>query len=156
MSETANYDLKSVKLPRLTGGQLSFVANAVENAALKAAIMPSMLKTGGIEVFRSLAPEEAPTVFPILFVDKPANPVEKPDLKELDRIEAGKGASVPYKTTRDYARAYNDGKTSPEDVAKRALDAIKQADSGDLKLRPFIAVNEGDVPGSGIGRTLEE
>jgi Asp-tRNA(Asn)/Glu-tRNA(Gln) amidotransferase A subunit family amidase len=145
MSETANYDLKSIKLPRLTGGQLSFAANAVENSLLKAALMPSMLKTGGIDVFRALTPEEPPTVFPILFVDKPANPADKPDLRELDRIEAGKGASVPYKTTRDYARAYHDGKTSPEDVAKRALDAIKQADSGELKLRPFIAVNEGEV-----------
>ncbi|MGD0354113.1 MAG: amidase [Dehalococcoidia bacterium] len=145
MRETANYDLKSIKLPRLTGGQLSFAANAVENPVLKAALMPSMLKTGGIDVFRSLAPEEFPTVFPIMFVDKPAIPVDNPDLKALDKIEAGKGASIPYKTTRDYAKAYHDGKTSPEDVAKRALDAIKQADSGDLKLRPFIAVNEGEV-----------
>jgi Asp-tRNA(Asn)/Glu-tRNA(Gln) amidotransferase A subunit family amidase len=145
MRETASYDLKSIKLPRLTGGQLSFAANAVENPVLKAALMPSMLKTGGIDVFRSLAPEESPTVFPIMFVDKPAIPVDNPDLKALDKIEAGKGASIPYKTTRDYAKAYHDGKTSPEDVAKRALDAIKQADSGDLKLRPFIAVNEGEV-----------
>ncbi|MCX6005955.1 MAG: amidase [Chloroflexi bacterium] len=144
MSETANYDLKSVKLPRLTGGQLSFVANAVENAALKAAIMPSMLKTGGIEGFRSLAPEEAPTVFPIFFTGKPAETLDGPDLKALDKIEGGKSA-VPYRRSRDYSKAYHDGKISPEDVARHALDAIKQADNGDLKLRPFIAVNEGDV-----------
>jgi Asp-tRNA(Asn)/Glu-tRNA(Gln) amidotransferase A subunit family amidase len=145
MSEKTNYDLKSVKLPRLTGGQLSFAANAVENAALKALLMPSMLKTGGIDVFRSLVPEESPTVFPIMYADKPADPVDKPDLKALDKIEPGKHSSVPYKTSRDYAKAYRDGKSSPEEVAKQALDAIKQADKGEWKLRPFIAVNEGDV-----------
>ena len=145
MSETANYDLRSIKLPRLTGGQLSFAATVVDNSVLKSLLMPSMLKTGGIDIFRALSPEEAPTVFPIFFTGKPAVPAEGPDLKALDKIESGKSASVPYRTSRDYAQAYRDGKTSPEDVAKRALDAIKQADSGDLKLRPFIAVNEGDV-----------
>jgi Asp-tRNA(Asn)/Glu-tRNA(Gln) amidotransferase A subunit family amidase len=145
MSATVTYDLKSVRLPRLTGAKLSFAANAVENAALKAALMPSMLKTGGFDVFRSLAPEESLTVFPILFAGQPARPVESPDLKALDRIDGGRKSAVPYKTARDYAKAYQEGKTGPEEVAKRALVAIKQADSGELKLRPFIAVNEGDV-----------
>jgi len=144
MSGTSSYDLKSVKLPRLTGGGLSFMAGALESGFLRALIMPSMLKSGGITDFRALSPEESPTVFPIFFVDKKAAPEEGPDLKALNKIE-GRAAAVPFRTARDYAQAYKEGKANPEEVAKKALDAIKQADAGNLKLRPFIAVNEGDV-----------
>ena len=139
------YDLKSVKLPRLTGKQLSMIAGALENNTLKSAIMPNMLKTGGIEEFRSMAPHEPPTPFPLAFSNIKAVPAEGPDLKALDKLEGNSGAALPYKKARDYAQAYKEGKTSPEEVAAKALDAIRQSDSGEYKLRPFIAVNEGDV-----------
>ena len=145
MSGTSNYDLKSVKLPRLTGGGLSLMASALENGLLRALIMPSMLKSGGITDFRALSPDESPTVFPIFFVDKKAAPEEGPDLKALNKIEGRTAAAMPFRTARDYAQAYKEGKANPEDIAKKALEAIKQADAGELKLRPFIAVNEGDV-----------
>jgi Asp-tRNA(Asn)/Glu-tRNA(Gln) amidotransferase A subunit family amidase len=144
MSGTSDYDLKSVKLPRLVGGQLSAMAGALESGLLRALILPSMLKSGGITAFRALSPEESPTFLPIAYTDKKAPPESGPDLKALNKIEGGAG-SGPFKTARDYARAYREGKANPEDVAKKALDAIKQADAGSLKLRPFIAVNEGDV-----------
>jgi Asp-tRNA(Asn)/Glu-tRNA(Gln) amidotransferase A subunit family amidase len=145
MSGTSNYDLKSVKLPRLAGGQLSMIASALESGVLRSLIMPSMLKSGGIEDFRALAPEEPPTVFPIGFVDKKAAPEDGPDLKALNKIEGSAAAAMPFRTVRDYARAYKEGKANPEDVAKKALEAIKNADAGNLKLRPFIAVNDGDI-----------
>ena len=145
MSGTSSYDLKSVKLPRLTGGGLSLMASALENGLLRALIMPSMLKSGGITDFRALSPDESPTVFPIFFVDKKAAPEEGPDLKALNKIEGRTAAAMPFRTARDYAQAYKEGKANPEDIAKKALEAIKQADAGELKLRPFIAVNEGDV-----------
>ena len=145
MSGTDNYDLKSVKLPRLVGGQLSMVAGALDSSLLRALLLPSMLKSGGIEDFRALAPEEPPTVFPISFVSKKAEPEDGPDLKALNKIEGDSAAAAHCRTIRDYSKAYQDGKTTPEEVAKRALEAIKKADAGDLKLRPFIAVNEGDV-----------
>ena len=144
MSGSEKYDLKSVKLPRLAGGQLATVANALDSGIFRAALLPSMLKSGGIEEFRSLTPDEPITVMPIAFVDKKAEPIDKPDFKTLERIEGSRG-DMPCKTARDYAKAYHDGKISPEEVAKRALDAIRQADDGEYKLRPFIAVNEGDV-----------
>ena len=145
MSGTDNYDLKSVKLPRFAGGQLSMIASALDVGILRALLLPSMLKSGGIEDFRALAPEEPPTVFPISFVSKKAEPEDGPDLKALNKIEGNGAGAMPCRTIRDYSKTYHDGKTTPEDVARRALDAIKKADEGDLKLRPFIAVNEGDV-----------
>ena len=145
MSGTDNYDLESVKLPRFVGGQLSMIAGALDVGILRALLLPSMLKSGGIEDFRALAPEEPPTVFPIVFVNKKAEPEDGPDLKALNKIEGNGAGAMPCRTIRDYSKAYHDGKTTPEEVARRALDAIKKADAGDLKLRPFIAVNEGDV-----------
>jgi Asp-tRNA(Asn)/Glu-tRNA(Gln) amidotransferase A subunit family amidase len=145
MSGTGNYNLKSVKLPRLTGRQLSVIAGALEGGLLKAAIMPNMLKTGGIEEFRLLSPLEPPTYLPLVRSDKQAAPMEAPDLKALGRIAGDGNDGGPYKSVRDYAAAFKDGKTTPEEVAFKALDAIRQADSGDYKLRPFISVNEGDV-----------
>ncbi len=145
MSGTGTYDLKSVKLPRLTGGGLSLMVAALENGLLRPLITPSLLKSGGITGFRALSPEESPTVFPIFFVDKKAAPEEGPDLGALNKIEGRAAAAMPFRTARDYTQAYKEGKANPEDVAKKALDAIKQADVGSLKLRPFIAVNEGDV-----------
>ena len=145
MSGTSDYDLKSVRLPRLAGGQLSMIANALESGVLRSLIMPSMLKSGGIEDFRALAPEEPPTVFPIGFIDKKAAAEEGPDLKALNKIEGSAATAMPFRTVRDYARAYKEGRANPEDVAKKALGAIKNADAGNLKLRAFIAVNEGDV-----------
>jgi Asp-tRNA(Asn)/Glu-tRNA(Gln) amidotransferase A subunit family amidase len=145
MSGTSNYDLKSVKLPRLTGGKLTMIADALESGMLRAMIMPSMLKSGGITDFRALSPEESPTVFPIFFTDKKSAPEEGPDLKALNKVEGSAAAAMPFRTARDYSRAYKEGKANPEDIAKKALEAIKNADSGSLKLRPFLAVNEGDV-----------
>ena len=145
MSGTGTYDLKSVKLPRLTGGGLSLMVAALENGLLRPLITPSLLKSGGITGFRALSPEESPTVFPIFFVDKKAAPEEGPDLGALNKIEGRAAAAMPFRTARDYTQAYKEGKANPEDVAKKALDAIKQADVGSLKLRPFIAVKEGDV-----------
>ena len=72
MSGSEKYDLKSVKLPRLAGGQLATVANALDSGIFRAALLPSMLKSGGIEEFRSLTPDEPITVMPIAFVDKKA------------------------------------------------------------------------------------
>ena len=121
------------------------IASALDVGILRALLLPSMLKSGGIEDFRALAPEEPPTVFPISFVSKKAEPEDGPDLKALNKIEGNGAGAMPCRTIRDYSKTYHDGKTTPEDVARRALDAIKKADAGDLKLRPFIAVNEGDV-----------
>jgi Asp-tRNA(Asn)/Glu-tRNA(Gln) amidotransferase A subunit family amidase len=45
----------------------------------------------------------------------------------------------------DYARAYREGHTTPEEVAHRALDAIEASDQHDPPLRAFIAVNPEDL-----------
>ena len=144
MDSKVSYDLKSVKMARLTGKTLSILAWAMESNLLKPAIMPGMLKSMGIDEFRSLDPEEPPTALPIACIDIRGVQEEAIDLKMFNKIEGNAGSTIPYRSVRDYAQAYKKGK-SPEAVAEKALDAIRQADSSELKLRPFIAVNKDDV-----------
>ena len=69
MDSKVNYDLKSVKMARLTGKTLSILAWAMESNLLKPAIMPGMLKSMGIDEFRSLDPEEPATALPVVSTD---------------------------------------------------------------------------------------
>jgi Asp-tRNA(Asn)/Glu-tRNA(Gln) amidotransferase A subunit family amidase len=45
----------------------------------------------------------------------------------------------------DYARAYGDGRTTPEEVARRFLDALAADTAGDRPLRAFVSVIHDDV-----------
>jgi Asp-tRNA(Asn)/Glu-tRNA(Gln) amidotransferase A subunit family amidase len=145
MDSAGSYDLKSVKMPKLTGTTLSLFAWALENNLLKSVIMPGVLKSAGLEEFRALSAGELPTSFPIASTGKEAVPGKGVDPSILNNIEGSAGSTVPYRSARDYAQAYKEGKTDPEKVALKALDAIRQADSGELKLRPFITVDKDDV-----------
>lgn len=137
------YDLESVKLPSLTGGQLKFFAGALENSATRGLLLPSLLKSGGFDKFRKMAPDEPPTFLPLAFTAKAAK--EGPDIQALNKIAGSKATGIPYRRAQDYAEAYRSGKTTPVEVAKRILAAIKESDKGDPPLRAFIAVNEKDV-----------
>ncbi|MBM4452862.1 MAG: hypothetical protein FJ024_10395, partial [Chloroflexi bacterium] len=66
------YDLESVKLPSLTGGQLKFFAGALENPAMRGILLPSLLKSGGFDKFRKMAVDEPPTFLPLAFTAKTA------------------------------------------------------------------------------------
>ena len=144
MDSKVSYDLKPVKMASLTGKKLSILAWAMESNLLKTALMPGMLKSMGMDKFRSRDPEEPATALPIASVDIRGVHEEAIDLKIFNKIEGNADSMIPYRSVRDYAQAYKKGK-SPEAVAEKALDAIRQADSGEFKLRPFIAVNEDDV-----------
>ena len=52
-----------------------------------------------------------------------------------------------FRTVRDYARAYRDGTITPEEVARRVLDAMAASDAGARPLRAFIASDREDVLG---------
>ena len=58
-----------------------------------------------------------------------------------------------FSTIRDYAHAYRAGTTTPEEVARRVLDAIKASDAGERPLRAFIANDAEDVLGQARAAT---
>ncbi|HNF94111.1 MAG TPA: amidase family protein, partial [Anaerolineales bacterium] len=137
------YDLKSVKLPYLAGGVLKLFASLVEGS-LQSALIPSLFESAGLTWLRKQQIDEAPTYLPIHYVG------------ELQT----KGAAIPeaqwptgpsqtsgfqFASIFDFAKAYRAGATTPEEVAKKVLDAIEASDKSDAPLRAFIAVNRDEV-----------
>jgi len=144
-SEQANvYDLKSVKLPYLAGGLLKFFVALVEGP-LGGLLAPNLLESAGINWLRKQVVEEAPTPQPIHFSGAPATKDAAIPQREWPKIAAAKASGFHFATVHDYAKAYRDGTTTPEEVAQKVLDAIEASNAADPPLRAFIAVNREDV-----------
>ena len=135
------YDLKSVKLPRLTGTGLRLFAGALANPVTRGALINRLLQDGGILRLREMQLSEVPTMKPLV-VGKTA---ESPQPINLDDIANHTTQDTPFTTVRDYAEAYRAGRITPEQVAERVLAAIEKSDEGERPLRAFIAVNREDV-----------
>jgi Asp-tRNA(Asn)/Glu-tRNA(Gln) amidotransferase A subunit family amidase len=137
------YDLKSVKLPYLSGGMLKLFASAVEGP-LGGLLMPSLFKSSGITWFRKQQFDEAPTHHPIHFtgaLHKEAAAVAQDEWT----MEPASGKGFHFSSIHDFAKAYRDGKTTPEKVALNVLDAIEASNKANPPLRAVIAVNREDV-----------
>ena len=81
------YDLKSLKLPKLTGTPLKLFASAVENPAARGALMPGLLENGGIPTLRRLNLAEIPTYYPFVEPQNQIHAVEfKADPAENRRV----------------------------------------------------------------------
>lgn len=138
------YDLKSVKLPYLSGGLLRIFASLVEGP-LSGLLIPSLFESAGINWLRKQVIDEAPTPLPIHFTDSLADKDLAVPEKEWPRAAAIYAQGFQFATVFDYAKAYRDGKTTPEEVALKLLDAIEASDSSTPPLRAMIAVNRNDV-----------
>jgi Asp-tRNA(Asn)/Glu-tRNA(Gln) amidotransferase A subunit family amidase len=155
----SEYDLRSLDLPRLTGATLRAFAGALANPLTRALLIPSLLKQGGFDRFAALRLDEPPTFYPLVrgaaageshrVPGTPARPAEPgracegPGTSESYHVP-GTSAAI-FKTVRDYAHAYRAGTTTPEEAARRVLEAIKQSDTADPPLRAFIANDPADV-----------
>ncbi|MBK6791372.1 MAG: amidase [Anaerolineales bacterium] len=137
------YDLKSVKLPYLAGGVLKLFASLVEGA-LKGALIPTLFESAGVTWLRKQHFDEAPTYAPIHYtgqLQKEAATV--PEAEFPTSPSQGKG--FVFTSIHEYANAYRARTLTPEDVAKRVLEAIEQSEASSQPLRAFIAVNREDV-----------
>ena len=137
------YDLKSVKLPRLAGRALRAVTELVENPIGRGLLIGQLLRDAGIEGFRRLRIEEAPTPLPTAPV---AGATDGP-LPDLDALAAAQqaGDGFAFATVADYAAAYRTGQTTPEAVAERVLDAIDASNRHAPSLRAIIFCDRADV-----------
>ncbi len=145
------YDLNSVQLPKLQGAALRAFAAALRFPLTNALLIPNLLRQGGFNRFRALQLDEPPTYTPLVAAADPATTPMSPA-----EAEAALGPHVPgaiFVTVRDYAAAYRSGKTTPEEIARRVLDAIRQSDAGEQPLRAFIASKADDVLAQGRAAT---
>ena len=147
------YDLKSVRMPYLKGALLKLVVSLVEGP-LGGLLAPGLLENAGIIALRKLHFDEAPTFRPIHYtrvVQTKAAAVSKAQWPAEKTVQSpvpgkpGSGSAFKFPGIHDYAKAYRDGSTTPDEVASRFLAALEQSDSGSRPLKAFIAVDKGEV-----------
>jgi Asp-tRNA(Asn)/Glu-tRNA(Gln) amidotransferase A subunit family amidase len=138
------YDLKSVKLPYLAGGLLRLFVSLVEGP-FGGLLIPSLFESAGIAWLRKQVIDEAPTHHPIHFTTAIAEQDAAIPAKEWPKAEAIDSHGFHFATVFDYAKAYRDGKTTPEEVAKKVLDAIEASNASIPPLRAVIYVDRDDV-----------
>ncbi len=147
MSKGNQYDLESLDLPLLRGAALRVFAGLVENPLGKELLMGRLLRDGGIYKLRGLQLENGPTFLPYAGQSPAGEVPSRAPLPELEQLpaQAGPPAGFAFARVRDYARAYRDGRLTPEGVAERVLNAIQQSDAGDPPMRFFIACDAQEV-----------
>jgi Asp-tRNA(Asn)/Glu-tRNA(Gln) amidotransferase A subunit family amidase len=138
------YDLKSIKMPYLSGGLLRLFVALVEGP-LGGLLIPSLFESAGINWLRKQIIDEAPTHQPIHYTDSLADKDSAVPEKEWPRAAATYLKGFHFATVFDYAKAYRDGKTTPEAVAIKLLDAIEASNSATPPLRAVIYVDRENV-----------
>ena len=120
------YDLKSVKLPYLSGGLLRLFVSLVEGP-LGRLLIPSLIESAGGNWLRKQVIEEAITPLPLHYTGHLAEKDSAVAEKELPQIFVTESRGFHFTTVLDYAKAYREGKTTPDEVAKKILEAVPQA-----------------------------
>jgi Asp-tRNA(Asn)/Glu-tRNA(Gln) amidotransferase A subunit family amidase len=87
--------------------------------------------------------DEAPTFFPHAPV--PEGDAGKAHQATPVSTEAFERKGFLFRTARDYETAYREGVITPEEVAARALDAMKESEGRDPAMRIFIAADKDAV-----------
>jgi Asp-tRNA(Asn)/Glu-tRNA(Gln) amidotransferase A subunit family amidase len=144
MENKNGYDLKSAKLPYLTGGLLRLFVSLIEGP-LGGLLIPSLLDSAGVNWLRKQVINEPPTHQPIHYADLLADKNVAVPEKEWPRASAIYTNGFQFATVFDYAKAYRDGKTTPEEVAIKLLDAIEASNSATPPLRAVIYVDRDNV-----------
>lgn len=148
MDKSGHYDLKSLKLPRLSGAGLRAITNIVETSATRWMVINQLLENGGIINFRQIEADEAPTFLPLYPAEATGelSPISL-DGEFWDAMydRQPRQQGFTFRTIQDYYKAYRDGDASPQDVAQRILEIteIDHADAPDMKI--MIAQDRDDL-----------
>jgi Asp-tRNA(Asn)/Glu-tRNA(Gln) amidotransferase A subunit family amidase len=138
-NEMAEYELQSLKLPRLNGLALKLFTAVVENRLTRGLLIASLLENGGIPKLRRTHLDEAPTFYPLVA------PPAAGAFQETAFEPGPQPQGFPYRTAHDYAAAYRQGALTPVEVAERVMNAIAASDQGELPLRAFMPLNREDL-----------
>ena len=143
-SEEKVYDLKSIKLPYLSGFLLKIFVKLVEGP-LGGLIFPNLFESSGINQLRRQVLEESPTFLPLEFTGKLAGSSSSVPEKEWPDKPILHSSGFHFSSVMDYADAYRHGILDPGEVALRVLNAMESSNSRTPALNAMIAVNKDDV-----------
>ena len=144
VAQQGEYDLKSVKLPRLSGLLLRLFVMLMESP-LYGLISPSLLRNAGITWMRKQQIDEPPTFYPIAPVSIQTSETEGMLNEELLDQSVRPDTDFRFRSVHDFSRVYQEGKIMPVDVAHKLLEAIEASDNTKKPLRAFIAIKREDV-----------
>ena len=144
LSENNVYDLKSIKLPYLSGFLLKIFVKLVESP-LGALIFPSLFESSGINQLRRLEIDESPTFLPLEYSGNLAVDSMSVPSREWPENHISKSSGFHFASVMDYADAYRKGSLNPEEVASQLLDAIDASNSRNPALNAMISVNKDDI-----------
>ncbi|MBT6176778.1 MAG: amidase [Deltaproteobacteria bacterium] len=137
------YDLKDVKLPILSGAPLTLTTKLIEFTATGNLIAPKLIKDAGILLLREIELDEVPTTFP-RHPSSPNADAKAVDLSKLPESQQPEGG-FQFNTSADFYKAYQNGDTTPTEVARRVLAAIEKSNQAKPALRAVIQINHQDV-----------
>jgi Asp-tRNA(Asn)/Glu-tRNA(Gln) amidotransferase A subunit family amidase len=144
MPET--YDLKSVKLPRMTGALLKIFTTLLENPATRWLLINNLLKQGGILALRELHVDECPSFQPPVPPAIPSAEAQNSQaLAAISEMKPERQKGFAFNTVLDYASAYRNGAITPETIAERTIAAIEESEAHDPSMHIFIAWKKDDL-----------
>ncbi len=140
------YDLVAARAPRLTGLALQALAGALENPVTAALLVPKLLADAGIAAFREAVLPDPPSVLPPL---PRVSSLPAAEGAPVDRFAVADAAArtpgFAFETIADYARAYRSRATTPEDVARRLIAALRRGQALAPPLHAISAWKEDEL-----------
>lgn len=138
-----DYNLQSLKLPRLTGRALTLFAAALDNPLARKLLLPSLLQQGGIVRLREIRFTEDPTVFPYAPAEVHAR--APMPAAQVDAALQSDRPTLPQSSALGYAAAYRKGDLTPVQAAEKILAAIEGDNAAPSPLHAFIYNDRADV-----------
>lgn len=135
----SEYNLKSLKLPVLTGAGLKIFTTLVESHFTRFAFIGSLLENGGIPKLRKIKFTDTPTFFPLV---KPSDKYARSTVNFLPGEDI---PDFPYRTIIDYTNAYKENLFSPVEAAEAVVQAIKKSEEDSPSLNTFVAYDSEDI-----------
>lgn len=147
------YDLQATSVPRMKGAPLKALATLVEKPGVGAAIRNQMLQNLGFGPFREHQATHPPAPFPPLPV---VASTPSSDAHTSNAFAALEAVAAPldgarredgfaFSSALDFADAYREQTTTPEDVARRFVACHKASEDEKPALRAFISVDAVDM-----------
>jgi Asp-tRNA(Asn)/Glu-tRNA(Gln) amidotransferase A subunit family amidase len=143
-----SYDLKSLRIPNIWGLPLKTLVGLLENGYSRKMLESPIIKEAGINKLREMRLNVTPTMTPKYPPGRSISSLNA--LHTLEQLNDEKSSESPTKGFRtesviDFAKAYRSGQTTPEEVAKKVIEAINQSNEGKHPINAIINWSDDDI-----------
>lgn len=143
------YDHRAMEAPRAAGPLLRLLTHLLESELTGPALAEYLFAGAGVGLLRETTCDDPlPFGHPLLVLDgqdDDGRPEPGPALSALAFAEPAPPPGFAFQTAGDYALAYREGAISPEEVARRVLDAAAAMKAARPPLGALIAQDGADL-----------